>query len=470
MNKIKHFMNEIIKISFFILFFSAPVASALERGEIYTTSPNPSTSYGSHPGSKCDNARSNCFQRPNNTWNYGYCPETFAHSSAGHLEYVSGPYVVDNNYQACDYRIPEVCPEIVGTYSNSGQPHDYSSCPGYAASRCDLVTGYNANGVLKTDYCVMLPATVSQVNGGDIYSVLYSSTAEKCFPGEFETTHITEFVCDSSSSNSSMPSSSSSSAANSSDDNENGGGDTNSSDSNNNNSSAQTSSASSTPTIPDIDNDGIEDGEDDDMDGDGTPNIDDDDIDGDGILNDDDATPEGTGSGTEGEGEGDCEGDDCGDSEGEGGDCDPETEECGSGDGGNCSKEEKIPPTCDGDAIQCSIQESSWLTQCEQLLWQEDLSGDDEYNDGDSLLDDPQANDKNAIPTEEIDVSDSSNLDASGMGGGSCPSPTSLSVLGANIEITWQPICDIAGQIRPFIIALAYIFAAIIYFKSFSGN
>lgn len=168
---------------------------------------------------------------------------------------------------------------------------------------------------------------------------------------------------------------------------------------------------------------------------------------------------------------GDCdpETEDCG--EGGGGDCDPETEECGSGSGGNCSEEEKTPPSCEGDAIQCTIQESSWLTQCEQLLWQEDLKGDDEYNDGDSLLDDPSINEKNAIQTDEHDHASAFDVDNSGfLGGGSCPQSKQIAIAGRTIEITYQPVCDLAARLKPLIIALGYFVAGVIFLRIYMGS
>ena len=191
--------------------------------------------------------------------------------------------------------------------------------------------------------------------------------------------------------------------------------------------------------------------------------------DGDG---DGDGSGDGDGDG-DGNGECDPETEDCGgcDPETEDcGECDPSEEDCGEADGGNCSKEEKIPPSCDGDPIQCVIQESSWLTQCEQLLWQEDLSGDDDYNDGDSLLDDSELNTLEYY-THEVDGSDTG-IDSGlfGGGGGSCPPDRTISVMGGSISFSFSMICEFALMIRPLVIALAYFSAALIYIRGFLGD
>lgn len=51
---------------------------------------------------------------------------------------------------------------------------------------------------------------------------------------------------------------------------------------------------------------------------------------------------------------------------------------------------------------------------------------------------------------------------SSGLGGGTCPSPQSFSVLGGTFEVSYQPWCDLAGMLKYLVLALAYITSAII--------
>jgi len=57
------------------------------------------------------------------------------------------------------------------------------------------------------------------------------------------------------------------------------------------------------------------------------------------------------------------------------------------------------------------------------------------------------------ITEEEIEVQNYS----SGLGGGSCPNPESFSVLGGTFEYSYQPICDLAGTARIFVLLFAYL-------------
>lgn len=187
------------------------------------------------------------------------------------------------------------------------------------------------------------------------------------------------------------------------------------------------------------------------------------------------SSSDGTGqssSDSSGGGEGDGEGEgDCGPITIDGVTYIPDCDGEGEGSGGNCSEEEKTPPECTSDdPVQCAIQEHTWLTQCHQLLWREDLEGTDEYNDGDSLLDeDAEAN--TIIEHEDTSFTDGTDFDSTWLGssGGSCPPDRTVNVLGGSIAFTFQWICDFAAAIRPIIIALAYVFGAIIYIRGFTN-
>lgn len=57
------------------------------------------------------------------------------------------------------------------------------------------------------------------------------------------------------------------------------------------------------------------------------------------------------------------------------------------------------------------------------------------------------------ITENEIEVESYS----SGLGSGSCPNPESFSVLGGSFEYSYQPICDLAGTARIFVLLFAYL-------------
>lgn len=127
------------------------------------------------------------------------------------------------------------------------------------------------------------------------------------------------------------------------------------------------------------------------------------------------------------------------------------------------------PPACSGDAIQCAILRQTWEDRCQSAKWITDLKGTDAYNAGDSILD--PNNPKNKIPKAgTINITDSIHFDDSGLvqGAAVCPAPYTLnlgSMLGS-YTISYQPFCDLAGMLRPLLLAFAYFMGGLVILKN----
>lgn len=211
-------------------------------------------------------------------------------------------------------------------------------------------------------------------------------------------------------------------------------------------------------TNPDSDGDGIPDGQDSDpsnpdRDGDGSPDgsdpdPDNPDTDGDGIPDGQD--PDSNGNGIQ------------------------DSEEQDEGDtvtDGTCEKDEVEEPECDSpDAIQCGILLNTWRQRCDDQLFREELEGTEEYNEtGESLLD-PDSEENQTGSNEFAFNSFMDGLDDSGSGfggSGSCPADIQVQVPPfGSIKIPFTFICDFATKIRPIVIALGWIVAGFIAFRS----
>lgn len=165
----------------------------------------------------------------------------------------------------------------------------------------------------------------------------------------------------------------------------------------------------------------------------------------------------GSGGGGGGNGDGDCE---------SGETCDGD----GSFGGGTCDANNPTAPKCEGDAdpIVCAVAIHTWQTECNDKLWRDDLKGTDDYRNGDSVAD--GNNSKNKVAVEETqfrslvdDLNDSTFLSA----GCPAPIPVRFSIMGKgmSIEFTFRWLCELAGFMRPFIIALGYFSAALILIR-----
>ena len=241
------------------------------------------------------------------------------------------------------------------------------------------------------------------------------------------------------------------------------------------------------PSNPDSDGDGAPDGDDPDptnpdFDGDGIPDGDDPDRDGDGAP---DSPGPGSGSGGGGgagldpdpnnpdtDGDGIPDGQDT-DADGNGveDDQEPEEEEGNTVGKGTCDKEQVDEPDCSSaDPIQCAVLLNEWHHFCQEQLFREELKGTEEYNQGGESLTDGDAP-ENQIGSREVGFdSFLSGLDDSGSGFGgsnSCPADIQVSVPPfGSIAIPFTFICDFASRIRPLVIALGWIAAGFIAFRS----
>ena len=239
------------------------------------------------------------------------------------------------------------------------------------------------------------------------------------------------------------------------------------------------------PSNPDSDGDGLPDGDDPDpsnpdFDGDGIPDGDDPDRDGDGAPD-----APGTGSGGGGgagldpdpnnpdtDGDGIPDGQDT-DADGNGVEDDQEEEEepGNTVTDGTCDTEQVDEPKCEsGDPIQCAALLNEWHHFCQEQLFREELKGTEEYNQGGESLTDGDSP-ENQIGTREVGFdSFLSGLDDSGSGFGgsnSCPADIQVSVPPfGSIAIPFTFICDFASRIRPLVIALGWIAAGFIAFRS----
>ena len=101
----------------------------------------------------------------------------------------------------------------------------------------------------------------------------------------------------------------------------------------------------------------------------------------------------------------------------------------------------------------------------------EDVIGTDEYRESDSLTD---GREENEIGEEELDVSGEIDLDDSGSGFGgsmSCPADISMNIPPfGQIVLPFTFICEWAAKIRPIVIAMGWLIAGFIVFRSMTEN
>lgn len=209
-------------------------------------------------------------------------------------------------------------------------------------------------------------------------------------------------------------------------------------------------------TEPDSDGDGAPDSED------GDPNNPD--SDGDGLA--DGIDPDPNNPDTDGDGIPDGQ-----DNDADGNGVNDDHENGSSYEDGTCEKDHVEEPECDSeDAIQCGILLNTWRQRCDDQLFREELEGTEEFNEqGESLLDGNA--EENQIGSTEIGFNSFlDGLDDSGSGfGGSnaCPADIDINIaLIGTISIPFTFICDFATRIRPIIVALGWLAAAFIAFRS----
>jgi hypothetical protein len=166
--------------------------------------------------------------------------------------------------------------------------------------------------------------------------------------------------------------------------------------------------------------------------------------------------PDGSKSGT-------CEGPSCG----EGGE-----DEVTKYTGAAC----KSIPTCTGDPIQCAQAVNAWRTQCQIQLDNERIFGTEaedkaarEALEAERIETPDEMESKLGVTT--VDVADyvqfAENLFPVAA---SCPADQSVSIMGHAFGVSYAPFCQFADVVRPIVILVAYILAAIILFRAIAGK
>jgi hypothetical protein len=145
--------------------------------------------------------------------------------------------------------------------------------------------------------------------------------------------------------------------------------------------------------------------------------------------------------GSDGEGTGEGEG------EGEG-------EESSVAGGTDCV----TAPSCTGDAIQCAILYQQWKSRCS-------LEGDTDYKD-ESIFTDGTSSiaewTEGTGPGSKITQDLSDLIDFELGAAPACPAPQSVNVLGRSFEFEWDPMCDFALGVRPFVLIATAAFVVIL--------
>lgn len=142
--------------------------------------------------------------------------------------------------------------------------------------------------------------------------------------------------------------------------------------------------------------------------------------------------------------------------------CDPavDPDGCMGAQSASTSSDCKSAPACSGNIIQCAVLKQSWKAMCaiqdlggESAPWKP--GGDADY--GRDLA--------SADERTEIDLS--AGVDSAGFAGGSCPADIVVDVLGLSLTIQTQPICDVAGVVRFFVIISSLLWAGAFVVRAF---
>jgi hypothetical protein len=123
-----------------------------------------------------------------------------------------------------------------------------------------------------------------------------------------------------------------------------------------------------------------------------------------------------------------------------------------------------VPPSCQGDAIQCAIAEMQFQAHCDMVGNSEALKliGETAVAGGNLPADHP-GNDANVIKTN---FSLSGMIDQTDALGGGCPSDVTVSVAGAVVTIPWSRMCGALNLAGSIAVAGCLLAAAMIVFRS----
>lgn len=112
--------------------------------------------------------------------------------------------------------------------------------------------------------------------------------------------------------------------------------------------------------------------------------------------------------------------------------------------------------TCDGDAVVCAIAKEQHKRNCELDTAAQSTGVMADARDALNGVPDPTGN---AFRNPQSSSLPSMFNTTDGMAG-SCPSPAAFSVLGVSLSFSYQPMCDLAGLLRPMLIAFALLVGA----------
>ncbi|PSU45375.1 hypothetical protein C9J12_22680 [Photobacterium frigidiphilum] len=110
---------------------------------------------------------------------------------------------------------------------------------------------------------------------------------------------------------------------------------------------------------------------------------------------------------------------------------------------------------CDGDALICMLLELEHTDRCEEIKTDSLISGIDGIIGSGGV---------DQLIGETVDFSSVDNKYLNGAGVtlvAECPAPSKFNVLGESLSFSYQPLCDLASLLRPFVIAMSWVMAAV---------
>ncbi|RXJ74328.1 hypothetical protein CS022_04565 [Veronia nyctiphanis] len=114
---------------------------------------------------------------------------------------------------------------------------------------------------------------------------------------------------------------------------------------------------------------------------------------------------------------------------------------------------------CQGDAVTCELLRVQHMNQCLQP---------DTSEAGEAVSEFIEAGDFENLISGEADFSTFQKVNAIQISG-NCPAPIYAEVMGETISFSFEPVCDAARLLRPFVIALGYIIAALMVGRGLGG-
>jgi hypothetical protein len=115
------------------------------------------------------------------------------------------------------------------------------------------------------------------------------------------------------------------------------------------------------------------------------------------------------------------------------------------------------------DAVQCGIFLETWYSRCDEQLRHEQVFGKPSDYEGEDTILNPDL-EANQITEESVDFG---GLVSTVLDDGlfvlpsTCPPGPTFSFMGYTFQLDYSPFCDFAEAVRPFVIALGYIIAAL---------